>query len=222
MPRHPSHSLSKQNHLALRVINNRPHHRLQLNRAADAQLPDLLQDLLDAGVEVALGVLVAGVGVEVLLDLGHAAVGLGAEAQLDLDEGLEAGVEVGDAQVDELRQLRAQLLVQLVVRRLGHVHLLLGPRQLRHVLVRLLCQLLDLGAQRVVVEQLVAALLNACVDRYDAYCQFSSYVWVIAPALPLPSRQSLICLEYVGRNICIGGHTLVYIGEVGAEPCNGI
>ena len=85
-----------------------------------------------------LGVLLARVGVEVLLHLGHAAVGLGAEAQLNLDQGLEAGVEVGHAQVDELRQLRAQLVVQRLVRRLGELGLALRARQLARVLVGLL------------------------------------------------------------------------------------
>lgn len=66
-----------------------------LNRARNAQLANLTQDVLNPRVEIAAGVLVAGGSVEVLLDLGHAAVGFCAEAQLDLDKGFECGVEVG-------------------------------------------------------------------------------------------------------------------------------
>lgn len=132
--------------------------------AGNAQVPDLLQDLLDTGVELALGILVSCVGVEVLLDLGHARVGLCAEAQLDFDEGLEAGVEVGDAQVDELGQLAGQGLVELVVGSLGKLLVLFGARQLGDVLVGLVGQLLDLGAHAVVVHLLVLALGDAGVD----------------------------------------------------------
>jgi hypothetical protein len=53
---------------------------VRLDGTADAQLPDLLQHLLHAAVEVALGVLIPSIGVQVLLYLGHSAVGLGAEA----------------------------------------------------------------------------------------------------------------------------------------------
>jgi hypothetical protein len=133
-----------------------------LDRTRDAQVPYLAQHLLHPGVQHALGVLLPRVRVEILLDLGHARVRLGAEAQLDLDEGLERGVEVRHAQVDELRQLGEQLLVERLVRLLCELRLALGARQLRGVLVRLLDQFLDAGSRGVVVEQLVITLLDAC------------------------------------------------------------
>jgi hypothetical protein len=97
------------------------------NRPADTQLPNLLQHLLDPRIQLTLGVLFSCVGIEVLLDLRHATVRLGAEAELDLDEGLERRVKVGHAQVDELRQLGAQLFVELLVGCLGHLQLLFRP-----------------------------------------------------------------------------------------------
>ena len=109
-----------------------------------------------------LCVLVPRVGIEVLLHLRHPAVRLGAETQLDLDKSFEGGVEIRHAQVDQLRQLRAELLVQLLVRRPGHIHLLLGAGQLGDILVRLLHQLLDFGAEGVVIEEFVTAFLDAC------------------------------------------------------------
>lgn len=140
--------------------------RRPLNSAADAQTPNLLQNRLDLGVQLTLGVLLAGVGVQVLLDLGHAGVSLGAEAELDLDEGLEARVQVRDAEVDELGELREELVIELLIGGLGHLGLLLGAGELGHVLVGLLNELLDLGAHGVVVKELVVALLDAytCVS----------------------------------------------------------
>lgn len=74
-----------------------------LYRARNAQLANLAQHILHPRVEVATGVLVASRSVEVLLHLGHAAVGFGAEAELDLDEGFECGVKVGYSRKGSLR-----------------------------------------------------------------------------------------------------------------------
>lgn len=63
-----------------------------LDGAADAQLPNLLQHLFDAGIQLALCVLIPRVRIQVLLHLRHARVCLGAEAQLDLDERLKRRV----------------------------------------------------------------------------------------------------------------------------------
>ena len=132
--------------------------------AGNAQISYFLQDFFDLCIELALGVLVSCVGIEILLNLGHARVGLSAEPQLDLDQGLEAGVQVGHAQVDQLGQLGGQHLVELVVGGLCHLLVLLGARQLGHVLVGLVSQLLDLGTGAVIVEGLVVALGDAAVD----------------------------------------------------------
>ena len=129
--------------------------------SADTQFPYLLQDLFYPAVEVSLCVLISGVCIQVLLNLGHPAVRLGTEAQLNLDEGLETGVEVGDAEVDQLGQFAAQLLVELLIGGPCDVHLLFGAGQFRDILVGLLGQLLDPGPQSVVVEQFVTALLDA-------------------------------------------------------------
>ena len=135
--------------------------RLRLNSTADAKTTNLLQNGLDFGIQLTLSVLLAGICVKVLLDLSHAGVGLGAEAELDLYQSLEAGIEVGDTEVDELRELGEQLVVELLVRGLGQLGVLLSTGKLGDVLVRLLDELLDLGAHGVVVEELVVALLDA-------------------------------------------------------------
>lgn len=95
--------------------------------------------------------------------MGHARVGLGTEAQLDLDEGFEGGIEVGDAQIDELREFVCELLVELVISGLGELLVLLSAGQLRGVLVGLVGQLAHFGAHGVVVGLLVTALLDTCL-----------------------------------------------------------
>ena len=129
--------------------------------AGDAELADLAEDLFDSAVEHALRVLLPRVGVEELLDLRHAAVGLGAEAQLDLDEGLEARVEVGHTQVDELRQFGEELLIERFVGRAGEFGVALGAGELGRVFVGLFDEFLDAGAGRVVVEEFVVAFFYA-------------------------------------------------------------
>lgn len=132
-----------------------------LDGATDAQLANLLKDLLNAGIQLALCILISGLGVQILLDLGHPAVGLGTESELDLDQGLEGRVEVRNAQVDKLGKLGAQLLVQLFVGGLRHILFFLGAGQLGDILVRLVDQALDFGAERIIVKELVASLLDA-------------------------------------------------------------
>lgn len=136
----------------------------KLNSPSYAQIPNLLQHLLNPIIEVSPRVLISRLRIEVLLHLSHARVGLGAEPQLDLDEGLKAGVEVGHAEVDQLRKLGEELLVELLVGLLGDFGLALGARQLGGVLVGLLDELLHLGAHSVVVKEFVVALLDALVD----------------------------------------------------------
>lgn len=128
----------------------------------NAQFPDLPQHLLDFAVQMALRILLPRVGVQELLHLRHPAVGLGAEAQLDLHQGLEAGVQVGHAQVNELGQFREELLVEGLVGGAREVGLALGAGQFRRVLVRFLDELLDAGPGGVVVEEFVVAFLDAC------------------------------------------------------------
>jgi len=52
----------------------------KLNCASNAQLTNLAQDILNPGIEIATRVLIAGGSVEILLHLGHTAVGFCAEA----------------------------------------------------------------------------------------------------------------------------------------------
>lgn len=134
------------------------------NRSGNAQIANLLKDLLYAGVQLAIGVLVSCIRIEVLLHLRHPGVCFGAEAQLNLDQRFEAGVEVRHPQVDQLWEFVEQLLVELLVCLLGHLRLSLGAWQFGRVLVGLLDQLLDLGSHRIVIEELVVSLLDALVD----------------------------------------------------------
>lgn len=138
---------------------------VKLDSTTDAQLADLLQNLFDTSIEVALRILLPRLSIEVLLNLGHAAVSLGAEAQLDLDERLERGIEIGYTQVDELGQLGAELFVELLVSGLGHVLFLLGTRELSHILVGFVNKTLDFGAEGIVVKELVAAFLDTWSRR---------------------------------------------------------
>lgn len=133
------------------------------HRPRNTQVPNLAQHLLDAAVQNSLRILLPGIGIQILLHLGHARVRLGAEAQLDLDEGLEAGVQVGHAEIDDLGQFGKQLVVEGFVGGFGHVGFLLGARELGDVLVGFFHQLFHFGARGVVVEEFVVALFDAFV-----------------------------------------------------------
>ena len=82
-----------------------------LDSASDGQIANFAQNLLNPVVQVSTGVLFSGIGIQVLLDLSHSRVGFGAESQLNLDKGFERGVEIWNAQVDELGQFGEKLLV---------------------------------------------------------------------------------------------------------------
>ena len=109
-----------------------------------------------------LRILLPGIRIQKLLHLRHTAVRLGAEPQLDLDQGLEAGVQIGDPQVDELGQFGEELLVEGFVGGAGEFGFALRARQLGGVFVGLFDQLLDAGAGGVVVEEFVVAFFYAC------------------------------------------------------------
>lgn len=88
---------------------------LALNGPCNAQIANLLKDLLDARIQLAIGVLVSCVRIEVLLHLGHAGVRFRTEAELDLDQRFETGVEVWNTQIDQLWEFIEQLLIELFV-----------------------------------------------------------------------------------------------------------
>jgi hypothetical protein len=97
------------------------------------------------------------------LNLCHSRVRLSAEAQLNLDKRFEAGIEIGNTKIDELGEFAEELLVELLISCLGHICLLLSAGKFGNILVRLLNELLNLRAHRVVVEQFVITLF----DTYD-------------------------------------------------------
>lgn len=140
---------------------------VQSYRPRNAQLPYLPQHLLDLAVEMPLRILLPRVGIEELLHLRHPRIRLGAEAQLDLHQGLEAGVEVRHAQIDELRQLREELLVESFVGGAGEIGFPFRAGKFRGVLVGFLHQLLDAGTGGVVIEELVVAFFDACCQSID-------------------------------------------------------
>lgn len=109
-----------------------------------------------------LRVLFPRVRVEELLHLRHSGVRFGAEAQLDLHQGLEAGVEVRYAQIDELRQFGEELLVECFVGGAGEIGFAFCARKFRGVLVGFFHELFDAGAGGVVIEELVVAFFDAC------------------------------------------------------------
>ena len=74
-----------------------------LNRPRDTQIPNLPQHLLDPTIQMSLRIHLPRVCIEILLHLRHARICLGAKPQLDLNEGLETGVQIRHAQIDQLR-----------------------------------------------------------------------------------------------------------------------
>lgn len=148
----------------LETKGTRKKETLALNGPCNAQIANLLKDLLDARIQLAIGVLVSCVCIEVLLHLGHAGVCFRTEAQLDLNQRFETGVEVRNTQIDQLWEFIEQLLIELFVCLLGHFRLSLGARKFGRVLVGLLDELLDFCSHGIVVEELVVSLLDALVD----------------------------------------------------------
>jgi len=107
------------------------------NSTSDTELTNLLQDLLNSSVQIAIGILISSVRIQILLHLSHSRVSFCAESQLDLDESLKGGVEVRDAQFDELGQFVEELFVELFVGCAGHFCFLFGAGQFCDVLVGL-------------------------------------------------------------------------------------
>lgn len=110
---------------------------------------------------MALGVLFARIGIQELLHLRHATVRLGAEPELDLDQGFEAGVEVGDTEIDELGQFGEELFVEGFVGGAGEFRVAFGPGQFGGVFVGFFDEFFDAGARGVVVEEFVIAFFYA-------------------------------------------------------------
>ena len=132
-----------------------------LNSASDTQLANLLQDLLNSSIQIAIGILISSVRIQVLLDLSHSRVSFGTEAQLDLDESLKGRIQVGNAEFDELGQFREELFVELVIGGACHFCFLFCAGQFGNVLVGLFGEAFHLGADAVVVEEFVVAFLDA-------------------------------------------------------------
>lgn len=110
---------------------------------------------------MALRILLPRIRIQILLHLRHPAIRLGAKPQLDLHERLEARVQVGNAQVDELREFGEELFVEGFVGGLGEFGFALGTGEFGGVLVGLFDKPFDAGAGGVVVEEFVVALFDA-------------------------------------------------------------
>lgn len=108
-----------------------------------------------------LGILLPRIRIQKLLHLRHARVRLGAKPQLDLHQRLEAGVEVGHAQVNELGQFGEELLIEGLVGGFGEVGFAFGAGEFGWVFVGFLDEFFDFGAGGVVVEEFVVALFDA-------------------------------------------------------------
>lgn len=192
----------------------------ELYCARNAQVSYLLQHLFDLCIELALGILISCVGIQILLNLGHSRVGFGAKAQLDLHEGLETGVQVGYAQVDQLGQLGGEHLIQLVVCSLGHLFVLLGARQLGHILVGFVGQFLDLGAGSVVVEGFVIALRDAAIDVGEVGAEALDGIEDGGAVGPVEGFDGL-GVE-VGDGLLVGAGDAVFGAGVAVESVNGL
>lgn len=137
--------------------------QMQLDSPGNTQIPNLLQHLLNPIIQVTPRILIPRLRIKVLLHLRHTRVRLRTEPELDLDQRLEAGIEVRNAQVDQLGEFGEELVVQLLVGLLGHFGFPLCAGQLGCVFVGFLDELLHLGAHGVVVEEFVVAFLDAFV-----------------------------------------------------------
>lgn len=170
---------------------------------------------------MALGVLLPRIRVEELLHLSHATVRLSAEAQLNFDQRLKARVQVGHAQVDELRQFGEELLVQLLVGRFRDLGFALGARELGWVLVWFLDEFLHAGPRGVVVEEFVIALFDACLCGKWLVSYEDRCIWCLRRVLrSLSGRGSAAC-RMILQASCQWCHrrrlTLVYVRKVVAE-----
>ena len=191
-----------------------------LDCPCNAQIPNLLQHFFHPRVQLALCILVSCIRIEILLDLRHSRVRLGTEPQLDLDQGLEAGVEVGHSQVDELGQLACEGLVELVVCGFGELLVLFCARQLGDVLVGLVGQLLDLCAHAVVVHLLVLALGDAGVDVREVAAEALDGVEHGGAVGPVEGLDGL-GVE-VGDGLLVGARDAVLCACVAVEGVDGL
>lgn len=110
---------------------------------------------------MALGVLFPRIGVQELLHLRHAAVGLGAEPQLDLDQGFEARVQIGHAEIDELGQFVEELIVERFVGGACLFGFAFGAGEFGGVFVGFFDQFLHPRPCGIVVEEFVVAFFYA-------------------------------------------------------------
>lgn len=134
-----------------------------LHRPRDTQIPNFLQHLLDPVIQRALSILLPNVLIQILLHLRHAAIRLRAEPQLNLDQRLEARIQIRHSQIDQLGDLGDELLVQGIVCGFRGRGFLLRAGQFGDVFVGLLDEPLYFCAQVVVVEGLVGAFFDAGV-----------------------------------------------------------
>ena len=163
---------------------------------------------------MALGILLSRISIQKLLHLRHTAVRLGAEPQLDLDQGLEARVQIGYAQVDELGQLGEELLVEGFVGGAGEFGFALGARELGGVFVGFFDEFLDACAGGVVVEEFVVAFFYACGREGEGEVRELSHENVDRDgARRLEKRKDL--------KECLG-HTFVDVRKVSAESGDGL
>lgn len=129
----------------------------------NTQIANLLQHLLNTIIQITTRILISRLSIKILLNLRHTRIRLCAKAQLNLDQGLETGIQIWHAQIDELGQFVEELLVELFVCLLCDFGFALCARKFCRVLVGFLDEALDFGAHGVVVEKFVVALFDAFV-----------------------------------------------------------
>lgn len=107
-------------------------------QATDGQFSHFLQGGFHLVIELTISIIVADRVGEVALNAAELVVAGLVEAKLEADHGLETGIKIGDAQVDDLRQFFVQAVVVSLEDLLRLITLLLGSNQLRGVVGRLL------------------------------------------------------------------------------------
>ena len=110
------------------------------------------------------------------LHAAHLLIPLLCKLALHANHRLERGVEERHAEVEELGQVRDELLVDVLEHVLGVVVLLLRLGQLRHVLARLVGQLADFTPCSVVVKQLLVAFRNVFIDDGEVSIHLPEWV----------------------------------------------